>query len=234
MKTFYSILFLALFTLIFSSCKKETEGTLAIDFVTRFNQQPLALNSKYPFQNGEIEFTMVNFYVSNISVEDKDGIGKIPLKDVDLVKMGSNSTLNFTLKEGAYKNLFLGLGLDEILDSTDPSMYGNDHPLGINQNNFWLMSNSYIYVKIEGFFYVNGDKLNISYHLGDTSFYKTLTSTNAFSIYANNTTNKKVILNLEQFFNNVIIEDNLSTHTVENVPFALLMMNNFEAALTIQ
>lgn len=223
------------FALIFlSSCKKDEDGTLSLEFRAKLNEQPLQLNTRYPFQNGEIEFTMVKFYVSNISVQDKDENATQELVGVDLLSMSANNVLNFSLKEGAYKNLNVGIGLDAVRDATDPSDYSPNHPMGINQNTFWIMSQSYIFVKLEGYYYANGETTLFTYHLGDSSFYRTLSSSNAFSIYGNNTTSKIVTINLENAFANFDIATKDNTHTVGDEEFAGQMMDDFFSGFSIR
>lgn len=239
MKAFYSILLLTLFSLFFTSCGKETEeteGTLALEFKASFNEQPLELFTKYPFQNGEIEFTTVQFYVSNISIEEKNGSRKLALKDVDLLKFTSNSsTLNFPLEEGEYKNLSIGIGLDEELNSSDPASFSTNHPLGINQNNFWIMSQSYIFVKIEGYFYndVQNNPILFNYHLGDDTFYSLISSNETFSIQKDLSTTLSVLINLNASFDSFLIENKVSTHTVNDEPFAGEMMDDFIKGISI-
>jgi hypothetical protein len=220
--------------LVFTGCNKEEEGTLELRFNSKFNGLPLQLNTPYPFQNGLIEFTMVQYYVSNLAVEDKDGTSNIPLKDVDLINASSNNVLNYQLPAGAYKNVRIGLGLDEVMGASEPSSFGTQHPLSLNQNNYWMMTQSYIFVKIEGFFTINGQRLPLVYHLGDESFYRTIqTSSKAFSIHDENITTVTVNFNVNGVFNGVNLPQQDNTHTTNDFPLALQMMNNFAASFTI-
>lgn len=231
LKLLFFISFLAA-TII--SCNKDKEGTLEVEFTAKMNNQPLEILKEYPIQGGMADIEMLQFYITNLAIEDKDGVEKIIVKDVDLIDFKTNNTiLRKQLPEGSYKNLALGLGLDEFWGDSDPSTFEDTHPLSLFQNNFWLMSDSYIFVRIEGNFTKNGEKKSILYHLGDSSFYTEIIEEKAFSIFDGNTTTKRIQFDLDAFFANIDLETQENTHTTGNFPVAEELMNKFAASFSI-
>jgi hypothetical protein len=229
---------LASLVLLISGCNNDDDyspetGTLELKFHTYFDGESLQLHDFYAFQGGEFEFTMVQFYVCNVSVENQSG-EKTLIKDVDLINVPTHTSFSASLAPGSYNQLFVGLGLDEILGATDPSSYLSSHPLSLNQNNFWIMSQSYIFVKVEGFFNYNGQRLPVVYHLGDETFYRNLQDESlVLSVEKNQTTTVNIAFHLDKLFDEVTLPDQDNTHTINDFPLALQMMNNLAAALEI-
>lgn len=234
MKNFKLFTFFALLSILVLSCNKDNEGTLEVEFLTTFKGQPVEMLREYPFQDGTIAFTMIQYYITNLEIEDKDGASKIVLKDVDLIDASSSKVIRKNLDAGAYRNLSIGLGLDEFWGNSEPSSFSSNHPLSLDQNNFWIMSQSYIFVKIEADYVVNGTKTSALYHLGDNSFYSELNQDKAFSIYEGQIHSKKIRFNLDAFFEDIDLNTQENTHTVGNFSVAEDLMNKFVNAVSIQ
>lgn len=217
------------------SCNKDKEGTLEVAFTTKLNNQPLEILKEYHIQGGIVDIEALQFYITNLAIEDKDGAEKIVIEDVDLIDFKTNHTiLRKTLPEGSYKNLGVGLGLDEFWGNSNPASFEDNHPLSLFQNNFWIMSDSYIFVRIEGNFTKNGVKKSILYHLGDNTFYRKILEESAFSIFDGNTNSKRIQFNMDQFFAEINLDTQENTHTLGNFSVADELMDKFVASFSIR
>lgn len=232
---FLAILSIAIVGL--SSCTEEEvgEGTLTMKYETKINNTPLVLNQTYDMDGDMVYFTLVQYYVSGVSIQDKDATTTIELKDVELVDVSDESTLSFskTLTSGAYKSPSFTLGLSDELNATDPSTYESDHPMSLSRSTYWLMANAYIYFKIEGFRTINGVDEPFVYHVGANGLYRDLMADQAVSINKDNTTTIVSSLDLNSVFSNVDFATESETHTGNNMPLAIKMMDNFANAISI-
>lgn len=135
---------------------------------------------------------------------------------------------------GDYKNFTSLLGLSNELNATIPSQYTSSHPLGLDAANYWLMANSYIYLKIEGFRLNNGVEEPFTYHVGLDDFYREKTLDRSFTINKGNTTTLLGLISINDLFANIDFDTEYETHTTNNMTLAVKMMDNFSNALTLE
>ena len=220
--------FIAAF-LILSSCNKDGEGNLAIQFNPKFENQAFDLNQVYLFNGDSIEFTVAQFYVSDVSTENKDGNESILLKDVALINFENETNdLVFTMPEGAYKNIHLGLGLNPVQNATDPSTYPEEHPMSLLASNYWMMSNSYIFLKIEGRHIENGVITPFAYHVGTDPFFRNYANTNrSYSINKDATTTLIADVNFADILFTLTLPEDNDTHTSNDLVLAAEVADNF-------
>ena len=232
---FYATLAIAMFSL--NSCKVETgEGTLKMKYEAKVNNSSLELNKDYLINGDTIYFTMLKFYVSDVFVEDKDGLNEIAVKDAALVDFSnlSSTEFSYTLPAAAYKNPSFTVGLSDERNGTDPSSYPSSSPLSLGTSMYWMMANSYIYFKIEGFKRVNGGQSPLAYHVGLDGMGQATGVQKGLTIHKGNTTTVRSILDLNELFANIDFATEYETHTTNNMPLAQKMMNNFVGALNVQ
>lgn len=241
MKKLNHIFSVLILIVLFSACRNddegqlEIEGQLEVEFVAKMGDEPLVILQDYSLQGGIADFEVVQFYITNLSIKESTGDTKIVIKEVDLVDFGSENTL-FTkkLEKGTYKNIETGLGLDEFWGNSEPSSFEDDHPLSLFQNNFWIMSQSYIFVRIEGNFTKNGVRKSILYHLGDDSFFAKLESENTFEITEGKTTKKQIVFDMDAFFSDIDLDIQENTHTIGNFSVAEELNDKFIASFSVQ
>ena len=232
---FYAIIAIAIFGL--NSCKEEAgEGTLKMKYEAKVNNSNLELNKNYTINGDSVYFTMVKFYVSDVSIQDKDGIAAIEVKDVALVDFSnlSSTEFSYTLEAAAYKNPSFTVGLSDERNGTEPSSYASSSPLSLGTSMYWMMANSYIYFKIEGFRILNGVEAPLVYHVGLDGLGDSAGAQKGFSINNGNTTTVLTILDLDAVVATIDFDTESETHTTNNMPLAQKMMNNFVGALNVQ
>ncbi len=233
-KLFIAVISIALLSL--SACKEEAgEGVLNMKYATIINDENLELNKVYDLDGDSVYFTLINYYISDVEIMDKDGNAAIEVKDVTLVDLSDPATFefNYTLEADAYKNPSFTVGLTDDRNATDPSSYASDHPMSLNRSMYWLMAEAYIYLKVEGFRINNGIDEPLVYHVGMNGFAQTKLKEKAFSINKGNTTTMVTTLDMNDLFVNIDFDTEPETHTMNNMPLAMKMMNNFVNALSV-
>lgn len=234
MKKLFIAVVLGLFG--FSSCTDgEGTGNLVLEFNAKFENQPFELNQVYMLDGDSVEFTILKYYISEVTTSDKDGNLLEPLSNIELIdfKDGSN-TRTFEMQEGAYKNLYFGVGVKEDLNGMDPSVYDEDHPLSLANSNYWMMSNSYVFFKLEGMHTKNGLVTPIAYHLGTDALYRTTSNENRpYTIHSDLTTTMVVEVAVDEIFNSLSLPADNDTHTGNNFPLAVTMTDNVVSSIAI-
>jgi hypothetical protein len=227
-----------LFVVLFlTACKDETPvGNLEMQFSAKVNNSPLSFDNVLLVDDDSLIFKVFHFYVSEIQISDKDDLQSIELKDVALInfKEAETASINFELEANAYKNPSFLVGLSNALNESDPSSYPSSHPMSLNEGNYWIMSNSYIYFKIEGFRVLNGVQYPFTYHVGLNDYAQLKSLDKAFSINEGNTTTLLANINVNELFENIDFNTEFETHTIGTEVLAQKMMNNFVNALSIQ
>lgn len=159
-KTYTSVLFLFMAVLLAScnGCKDkpavvEGSGLMNVVFQPKWGDQPFVMQQEYIDSYGT-RFRCDRFqqYISMMSLVDEDG-SIVQLRDFILLNFLNSNTYSFTLPEGNYQTLQLGLGVPRAYNKNqDPTQYPSSHPLSIqgNQGMFWTWNSGYIFSKFEG------------------------------------------------------------------------------------
>ena len=199
----YKYLIFTLFSLIlFGACDKDecSHAQLNLSFITNINQDQLVLNDVLydDYMGRKFRIELLKFYFSNCVLEKQDGT-LVPVVDVALVDYALSSPLsiNIDVETGNYINLHFAIGLDSLMNASDPSDFDSSHPLSIANNTYWSWSSKYKFFMLEGRVDSQSDGIadaTFSYHSGFNSFYREITiPLNDFNI---NSDGKTVLLEL--------------------------------------
>lgn len=190
----FSIITLGLVAL---SCKKDTtiikeptsgnNFTMDVKLISNGNQ--VLEGQVVELKNGnDINVSDFSIYFSNIALHQQNGT-KVPLKDIMIFKpaeTSSTSAMSVNIDPAqAYTAISFGLGVDSILNESDPSSFNQDHPLATYQNMYWNML-KYRFVKFEAKGNTRGnlgqtDDAFIAYHTGTNTLYREITLPYALS-----------------------------------------------------
>lgn len=233
MNKYLSFLGIIILLSLFACKSDDGEGVLALQFNAKVNDTPLEFNQYYLVNGDSLRFEVLKFYVSEFNVEDKDGVESILLKDVEIVdfKDESTTTINSNLAVSAYKNPSFNLGLTNVQNETEPTSYASEHPLSAQQGNYWMMANSYIYIKVEGQYLINGVEESFVFHIGANDYVRNKVLNKSFSIHEGNTTTILANLDVNTLFDNVDFTTESTTHSAN--PLAEKMLTNFNNSLSI-
>jgi len=201
-KILFRLVCLSLFVVSLSSCEKDKEGTLELNFKLMYDGQPLAMFDKHNYPDGSsIFFDRFNLFLSNSSLMKEDEkefafdvqlLNFSEIQDMETAKKGLTVSLG-DLPAGSYKGLEMGIGIAPELNKTTPSDYSSSHPLA---NNYWNQWNSYIFMTIEGKADVSGDgkhDLILTYHIGKDEAFSSKQFNTPFEIEGG----KKTVLEMQ-------------------------------------
>ena len=180
----HKYLIFTLFNLmLFSACDKDecSHAQLNLSFSTNINQDQLVLNDVLydDYMERKYRVELLKFYLSNCFMEKQDGT-LIPIVDVALVDYASATPLSIDLdvETGNYINLHFAIGLDSLMNASDPVDFDSSHPLSIANNTYWSWASKYKFFMLEGRVDSQSDGIpdaTFSYHSGFNSLYREIT-----------------------------------------------------------
>ncbi len=234
------LLSLLAFALVLSSCRKDepddyaTTSKVYLNVVHKFNGNPLSDNDTVVDINGHSVFMNLvdlKMYLSGFSFDNTS------LDGVVLLDANNGQYYIGDIKPGDYSKISLGIGLDSVLNASDPVTFESAHPLSYNQGMYWVWATKYRFFKVEATADVDGNGVfddGIVYHIGTNDMYRQTEFTKAISVESG----EDVIINLEvdwfKFFNNLDLSSESNTHTVNDVPLATKVADNALGVLSIQ
>lgn len=169
--------------LLWSACKKDElkeychSGALKVTILPTYNNEPLVLNDSLydDYEGRKFRVEMFKFYLSHLMIENHEG-ELIELDTVSLVDFAeSNYSIETYLEKDVYTKLHFAIGLDSIMNGSDPALFDSDHPLSISQNTHWSWASKYKFLMLEGRVDTSGlgdPGATFSYHTGFNSMYR--------------------------------------------------------------
>lgn len=262
-KLFFLLLAAPLF--LFSSCDDDTvlsnTATVQLNFNAVFDGEPLVFqNSAFQYQypgGNQIRFTDLKFFISDVALLQEDGGEESELVDIEYVNFSNNTTLEeaqratnlsfSNIPVGQYKALRIGIGVPADLNNENYSTYSENHPLRKNSGEFWAGWNSFIFMKINALYDVDGDGLgtgtdaSLGHHLGGDQFYKTITLSKPINLEPDQNMELSIEMDLAKLYQNSAAEildisnsANWGTHDQSNVDVISFMTSNFGQAFSLK
>jgi len=238
----FSLLTLVVFLF---SCGDDTSENIDINIQLTYGEEPLVFFTDLDYPDGTaIQVSNFSFYVSDLTA--KDGSASLVLTDVDFWDF-DDSNLNLESasdgKTFTYSNteladidgLSFNIGLTPDQNASVPSDYSSDNPLSMSAE-YWLSWESYIFIKIEGFYDSDNDVVpdsGFNLHLGSDAVMRAIDFNNLST--TNNTVNLKIDL-LSVFEQNNELYDLLGTpriHSLDQINDAMFLANNLKSSLSI-
>lgn len=248
-KTSIGVLAIALLTA--TSCKTETpeptpekKGNIEVNFKLYNGTVPMAWDEVIAI-GGVNEFRMefFKFYISNMYAVNTDG-SKQKLVDVILPDASSADGMTFTFPVaiGSYDKIEMGVGLDTLLNASDPVQFAADEPLSSSQAMYWSWADKYRFTRIDGRANENDTigsptDILVAYHPGADEFLRVKEMVNPFEITEGNTTQFNIKLDFSIVFNGpagtIHIPTEPQTHTTpETYTLATKFTDNFAASFS--
>lgn len=166
---------------LFFSCKKnnpnESAHKIRINTIPKYQNngtEPIKLDSIYTTPEGYlIKFTDVKFYLSRV-VSDSREISMACLFDLRNSQYKLVDTLGTS---DGLSSISGNIGIDSLLNHSDPTMYSNESPLNISNAGLmhWSWNMGYIFINIEGKLDTIPDGIelldhNFSFHVGSDDY----------------------------------------------------------------
>lgn len=196
MNLFKFLLFTSFIIISFTACEDDEDACLTNDTIDEltftmqpvFNGEPLQMRKIYTYdeRNGSrIQFDKIEFFISDMALLNEDcrhvikDVHSFNYDDYFSVPANVGEGLSFSVQDvpsGAQTFTF-GFGVSSNLNSTTPSDYSVDHPLG-DGSDYWIPWESYIFSKHEGKYYSagNADTVNFIFHTGANDCYGEISS----------------------------------------------------------
>jgi hypothetical protein len=186
------ILFLLAFVSV-SGCKNTVpefelypiEPTLVLDFHVVQNGEEIALDQRFIDQEGfNMNLIALRFFIANIQLTKADGsvstISEVEFVDFEPIDSIRNNVRwgkspKFYVEAGNYKKLSFGVGLPPNLNTADPTLYENAHPLSTYTFMHWTWATMYRFIILEAKADTTGGEnlnYNVLFHTGLDSLYR--------------------------------------------------------------
>jgi len=169
------LLILLIFILI--SCGEDNSITptetvsLNVSMNHTFDGEQLETNKIYTNDAGnELSVSKLKYLLSNFNMTNNEG---------DIIELDSSyafidfatGRIDFKLSNvvvGTYKSIEFNLGVDSLINSTDPVTFPQNSPLNpIVNDMYWNWADGFIFMSLEGLVYENSElKDAIAYHVG--------------------------------------------------------------------
>ena len=169
--------------ILFGACDKNecSNAPFNLSFNTYVNQDQFVLNNVLydDYIGRKFRVELLKFYFSNCFLEKQDGT-LVPIVDVALVDYASAMplTIDLYVETGNYINLHFAVGLDSLMNASDPLGFESFHPLSISNNTYWSWASKYKFFMLEGRVDSQSDGVPntaFSYHSGFNSLYREIT-----------------------------------------------------------
>ena len=237
---------------IFTGCKKDEDATpeptpntvqkFSFHMHSMVGMNAAAYGVQYQDASGR-KFNIADFryYISNIVLIKNDGSEYALSGKVILVNPATHEYELGDVPVGGYKGFKFMLGLDSATNHADPTTYPASNPLAIQSpSNHWDWNSGYIFMKVEG----NVDTTLASngpldfqyfYHVGMDGFKRTIDfSTDAFTVVSGSDYSVGIEFDLLKMLNNVDMRTENVTHTMNNMPLAMKIADNWQGAFELE
>lgn len=238
MKNLYILL---LASILMFSCNDDMEENIIQEDVSfNFHFHPtvgseeFSSDQAYSINNHEVVFSTVSFYVSNISLKDKDGLelklnNATEEKEDDLFLLVSADKMIYegvTVPGGEYSNLSFQLGVDTVVNKTiEPSAWPSNHALSEDFPGFayWSWNSGYKFIVAEGT--IDGEPFK--YHIGTNALIKDINLSENFMLMEDGN-EIMITYDIAEFFSGIDLSnpDNLVNMTFGNPAQAAQIADN--------
>jgi hypothetical protein len=221
------------------SCTYLAQTSLTVDIIPKFGEETLLLDSIYTTSEGYlVKFTDLKFYITSLG-NGSNLLCEAALFDFtenqNTLTVGSGEVLNF-------QNLSGSIGVDSILNHSDPSAFENESPLNISNAGLmhWGWNPGYIFINVVGKVdtLASGNTFdhNFLFHIGTDSFKRDFTFNNLIWLPSEGGHELKLELDLKTFLNHngssINLKNEYFTHSGSgDLTLTEKLANNFMNAL---
>jgi hypothetical protein len=213
--------------------------TLMAGFNFKVGTEDFAYGITYAVNGLATSFSLAQFYVSGTKLMEEDGseLSSFPEAYFLVKPDGGMYTLGEGKKAHAHMMTF-DIGIDEATNSqseTDFASWPADHPLAAQSPSMhWNWNSGYIFLKLEGKYDSDGDgtpDTNFIAHTGTNDLRRNV-SLMVHKDIEQMMTHFMLDFNVAQLLEGVDLMVDNSTHTMDNMPMATKIMDNFTSAFT--
>lgn len=248
MKNITSIIIIAI-ALFATSCSKDETTPKSAKQVLNFHWHSMVGSSdasygvEYTSTDG-IKFKLSDwrYYASNFVLIKEDGT-EYPVADkVLLINIANADYTLDSVPVGNYKGFKFTVGLDSLTNHKDPTLYSASNPLSLQSPSIhWSWNSGYIFMKIEGKYdstvaQLGGTSINQSFffHVGTDKLKQVIDYTDQpFSVVSGADKELHIEMDFLKILNSVNLRTENATHTMDNMPLATKVSNNWKTAFSL-
>jgi hypothetical protein len=147
----------------------DNTQVITLKFQPMYNTEALNTARSYVTAAGDtIQYAKLKFLMSNFTLEKTDGT-LVPLPNIFAYLSlldGRDSVVIKNVPKGYYKSFRFQLGLDSVINHSNPVQWGLEHPLSPSLNEMhWGWAGGYIFNVIEGYYLKNAANAGFSFHI---------------------------------------------------------------------
>lgn len=252
-------LFLLLIAAFFSSCNDDQPDTpsttVKLNLKAAYDGSPLVMYKAFDYPGGnKIRYQNFNFFVSNITLLGEGDTKDYVVSEVEFFDFKDNLDLAAAEKPqtrtydnvplGTYSGVRMDFGVPASLNNSDSGKLPSSNPLRqAFASHYWTDWNSFIFMKSEGIYDLNGDgvfnqsDMGFEHHPGTDQVLTSVTKLQSIVL------NKKVDFDLnlvadiyDLYVKNGLALDlsnpnNRDTQEASDMPLAIDLMSHWEQAL---
>ncbi len=207
--------------------------SLDINFVA--GNQDFALDQVFDVNGVATSFTTAQFYLSEVGVGENDNF-EVPGTYL-LVKPNQPPYEVGEVTAGHKHMLRFGVGVDTTVNFLDPTNYEQGHPLAPQSPSMhWNWNSGYIFIRLEGQIDANADgtpETLFECHVGGKMQYSPL----VLEVHheANSVDSRiPVKVDVAKFFDGIDLTTDNITHTMDNMPLAMAIVNNLDKVFSVE
>ena len=243
---FSALLFLA-------ACEEEDENnsnppagdpTVSLRYDFNYNGDDFNLNQYYPTEGGaQWRFTLASFYLAKPAIMDDAGNATMLMPEYLIVRPENESSDLGTVAAGHAHMFNIIVGVDEATNTENgaegkqPSDFSDaNHPLSPQpEGMYWSWASGYIFVKLEGEIDYDGDNqadTTFKYHLGTNNLRLDMSTMVHGDLAPGEELEMTMAIDYGMIEDNLDLNTEILTMTMNNVPLAEKVMANFEKAIS--
>lgn len=234
--------------LTITACKKDPvivdpTGTVMLHVHHKVGPQNFAFDTDYLDDSGNTyQWTRAHFYlrVAGFTDHDGDAISGAPTGYYLMDPSDAMINLGTMKKPTTLHNIIWGVGVDSTTNHSDPTTYASGNDLSPqNPSQHWSWSSGYIFAALEGRVDKNANgtyESNETFvlHIGTDAMYRDGMSLHVdTSIPEGGTGTLHLDIDYAKFITGVNLSTESSTHTMNNMPLATKVANNFQNVLKL-
>ncbi len=165
---------------VYAYPKKPKSTEALLEFRFQFKDKPLNLHQSYVMEDGStLIFTKIQFYVGQLSLQDKDKNTLKAKDDFYFVRLEEDTDkARICLGEQAKRSMFTKLAFGIGIDSLGNHQGKQEGALDPLHGMFWTWAQGYVFFKIEGYYQSSAQtKGGFIYHIGGDACYRSLQMT---------------------------------------------------------
>ncbi len=225
----------------FTSCKKDhhepEEVTVQLHIHTMVGNKAANYTDTYADASGRsFRLSDLRYYLSNFVLITENGT-EVPIPDaIVLVRPDESDYELGMVPTGHYTGLRFDVGLDSLINHSDPTIYPADHPLAPQTPSIhWSWSTGYIFFKLDGevdtTLAANGSPTApLLFHIGLDKLKRNVAITLHTDVKGDQENSLHVVFDLLRAFNGIDLRTENKTHSMDNLTLATKFADNLSGA----